>query len=252
MRDYMCVHRDRDLEVILEKTLDSGDNIWVIGDIHGQFLTLKKLISKLNLGENDKIISLGDLIDRGPDSSSVLQLFHDDSMFHFIRGNHEDMMINCLRQNKDNFWESWFRKGGLQTMESFGKRWDEQIEDWCYFLSTSPSEIVLKKYRLIHAGVNPLKSLDDQNEEDRLWSRDIFKFNSAPDPERQIFIGHTPTQTIEGHRTPYPWRSEFTTKDNRPAIINVDTGVCLEKKYQPTLTAVCINSGQVIQVRREH
>ena len=49
----------------IAKVLDVGANIWVIGDVHGHFKTLKHLVEKLNLNKHDIIILLGDIIDRG-------------------------------------------------------------------------------------------------------------------------------------------------------------------------------------------
>ena len=249
----MRKHRDRNLEKTLQETLNSGGLVWVLGDVHGHFSTLETLISKLGLLENDKLVSLGDLIDRGPNSAAVLRLFRDNPIFHFIRGNHEDLMLKCLFRGKNKDCKSWLKYGGLETLESFGLNPESKetlADDWCDFLSNSPSEIFLEKHRLVHAGINPLRSLDEQTENDRLWSRNIFEFNTAPDPKRQKFVGHTPTQEIDEHRSAQPWYSGFTTQDDRPAIIALDTGVSLEKARQPTLTAMCINSGKVVQVKR--
>ena len=251
---HLRKHRDRELEQSLQETLNSGGLVWVLGDVHGHFSTLEKLISKLSLFENDKLVSLGDLIDRGPNSAAVLRLFRDNPSFHYIRGNHEDLMLRCLCHGKNKDCKSWLKYGGLETLKSFGLEPESReilAEDWCDFLSNSPSEIVLEKHRLVHAGINPMRALDEQTENDRLWSRDIFEFDSAPDMERQIIVGHTPTQEIEEHRSSRPWYSGFTTQDNRAAIIALDTGVSLEETNQPTLSAMCINSGKVVQVRRD-
>ncbi len=249
----MRKHRDVILERSLQETLNSGGNVWVLGDVHGHYSTLVRLISELDLQENDKLVSLGDLIDRGPNSASVLQLFRDNQSYHLIRGNHEDMMLKCLFRGKNKDCKSWLKYGGLETLESFGLKPERKtalVDDWCDFLSNSPSEVILEKYRFIHAGINPMRSLYEQTENDRLWSRNIFEFNTAPDPKRQVFVGHTPTQEIEGHRSAKPWRSEFKTQDERAAIIALDTGISLETTQHPKLTAICINSGKVVQIEK--
>ena len=67
--------RDRHLEEFLQDTLDSGNKVWIVGDIHGYKETLNSLISNLNLGLEDIVVCLGDMVDRGPDSVGVVNLF---------------------------------------------------------------------------------------------------------------------------------------------------------------------------------
>ncbi|WP_371919217.1 metallophosphoesterase [Pseudomonas sp. MPBD7-1] len=69
---------------------------FVVGDIHGHFTLLKKALSKVNFNtEADRIFSVGDLIDRGPDSTDVLNWL-EKPWFHAVRGNHEQMLIDCI------------------------------------------------------------------------------------------------------------------------------------------------------------
>ena len=65
--------RDFQLEANLQGALDSGHNVWVIGDVHGFNLTLRELVEKLELVQGDFVVILGDLIDRGPNSFDVVQ-----------------------------------------------------------------------------------------------------------------------------------------------------------------------------------
>ncbi len=64
---------------------------FVIGDVHGNFNTLKKLISKLPL--NSEIIFVGDLIDRGLNAKEVVEFIRKNN-YKCVLGNHEEMMIN--------------------------------------------------------------------------------------------------------------------------------------------------------------
>ena len=41
----------------------------VVGDVHGHFATLRRALDELEVGEHDRVFSLGDLVDRGPDST---------------------------------------------------------------------------------------------------------------------------------------------------------------------------------------
>ena len=248
-------HRDLALEDELQKTLDSGNSVWVVGDVHGYHSTLQNLITKIDLSDEDKLVSLGDMIDRGPDSASVLRMFRDTNSFHAIRGNHEDMMLRCLSRGKNKYCKSWLKYGGVETLMSFDLTPEDKESlagGWCDFLSNCPTEIVLDRHRLIHAGINPLKAHDEQTDNDRLWSRSIFQFESAPDPGRQVLIGHTPTQEIEGHQNSQPWHSKFMISDGRPSVIALDTGICKPEEDLPTLTAIDLSSGESIQVSRSN
>ena len=80
--------RDYDLEEELQNRIDNGSNIWVIGDVHGHFNTLKLLVKKLELGVDDIVVMLGDLIDRGPTSAHVVNYVKTTKNFYCIRVNH--------------------------------------------------------------------------------------------------------------------------------------------------------------------
>ena len=61
----------------------------VVGDIHGCYDELMDLLEKAELGENDRVVSVGDLITKGPKSKEVLELFMTDARFTTVIGNHD-------------------------------------------------------------------------------------------------------------------------------------------------------------------
>jgi len=77
-----------------------------IGDIHGCLRALERLIERISPGEYDKLIFLGDYIDRGPDAKGVvdflLQLSRRTQCV-FLRGNHEQMLLDVIDNNDDIF-----------------------------------------------------------------------------------------------------------------------------------------------------
>ena len=108
------------LETKLQSILDQGSNVWVIGDVHGHFGTLEALIERLALGENDAVVMLGDLIDRGPTSADVVNHVRTTTYLHSIRGNHEQMMFEGFDDAlffKDLNMEAriWYHNGGVNT-----------------------------------------------------------------------------------------------------------------------------------------
>src|SRR5674476_416869 len=77
------------------------NRLFAVGDIHGCYASFEKLIeTKIKPRKTDKIILLGDLIDRGPQSKEVVDLIIDLQRKGFdiipLLGNHEDMMLNAL------------------------------------------------------------------------------------------------------------------------------------------------------------
>lgn len=74
---------------------------FAVGDIHGHFKLLTKTLDKVNFNsEVDRVFSVGDLIDRGPDSIDVLNWL-EKPWFHAVRGNHEHMLIECISGHGD-------------------------------------------------------------------------------------------------------------------------------------------------------
>ena len=60
--------RNKQIEAELQQTLDEEGNVWAIGDVHGYADTLLALLDSLNLSSRDRVVLLGDLVDRGPKS----------------------------------------------------------------------------------------------------------------------------------------------------------------------------------------
>ncbi|HFQ7235556.1 TPA: protein-serine/threonine phosphatase [Citrobacter braakii] len=87
-------------------------HVWVVGDIHGCF---SLLMAKLRLCHfdpwQDLLVSVGDVIDRGPDSLRCLKLLRKRWIIA-VRGNHEQMGLDALATGEQFLWfmngGSWF------------------------------------------------------------------------------------------------------------------------------------------------
>ena len=69
----------------------------VIGDIHGCYHELQALLDKAGLVDTDSIISIGDCVDRGPETPEVLRFFREHANAQLIMGNHERKHIRASR-----------------------------------------------------------------------------------------------------------------------------------------------------------
>ena len=91
-----------------------------IGDIHGCIRALTSLVDFVELRPDDTVVTLGDYVDRGPDSSAVLDFVIELGKTHNLvplRGNHEIMMLDS-RESK-SWYHAWLRYGGEETLLSY-------------------------------------------------------------------------------------------------------------------------------------
>ena len=194
-----------------------------IGDIHGEIEKLNSLLDKLNLQTGDKVIFLGDYIDRGLNSKAVIERILDLSKkieCVFLKGNHEDMLLKTkITQSQDDI-EHWLLSGGISTYDNYGD-YPAIFNTHGKFLDSLKLYHIEQNYMFVHAGINPKKELPEQTKDDLLWIREEFLDNSHNLPYKIIF-GHTPF--IE------------------PLILNdkigIDTG-CGKEKDLPLTAFIC-------------
>ncbi|WP_435522956.1 metallophosphoesterase [Chryseobacterium indoltheticum] len=102
----------------------------VVADIHGNNDKFRKALKSFSLRRTDKLILLGDLIDRGKKSKDVLDtiILLKNSGFDniiIIRGNHEQMLLDSIDdENKEYIW---LKNGGDKTLQSFRVNFANQI-----------------------------------------------------------------------------------------------------------------------------
>ncbi len=176
------------------------NRIFAIGDIHGCFDKIHALLARLPADHTrDKIVFLGDYVDRGPDSKKVLDLvigLHKEypSSFVFLKGNHEAMFLDYLENGP--LKQSFLEFGGTKTLESYGGNdFDANIpKDHLEFLKGLETIYVTERFCFVHAGLRPGIPIEEQREDDLLWIR--FKFiKSNYDWGKRVIFGHTPFDT---------------------------------------------------------
>jgi len=205
----------------------AGKRVYAIGDIHGcrdEFAQMRAGIAAdlvTHPHANPLIVTLGDYVDRGEDSSGVLDdlIAWRDGPIHiiYLRGNHDIFPRMYLDDpmtagTKGLHWLDP-RLGGNETLRSYGvenARADAPmathkaarsaipeghlrfIEETCVLMHH------VGDYLFVHAGINPDRPLDDQDPDDLIWIRDGF-LNHRSDFGAIVVHGHTPVAEVEHH-----------------------------------------------------
>ena len=214
-----------------------------VGDIHGCIDELSVLLDAVQPTAVDKVVFLGDYVDRGPSSRRVIDLLIElrDSRrcrMVFLRGNHEDMFLDFIGE-RGRHGDAFLFNGGRITLASYGlppglprgKVRARLPESHLQFLRGLELRHLDEPFLFVHAGVSPIRPLDDQDEEDLLWIRDEFIRNRHPFSQTIVF-GHTPQREVLWHL---------------PFKIGLDTG-CV---YGNKLSCLDFTSGTLLQIERD-
>jgi serine/threonine protein phosphatase 1 len=169
----------------------------VIGDVHGHYEGLMRLLDAIAPASDDQVYFLGDLIDRGPQSAHVVN-FVKDSPYQCLLGNHEQMLLNILTKRIPTpTVQAWLYSGGQATVASYEEA--TIPHDHLEWFDNLPTYIDLGDIWLVHAGVNPFIPLTEQTANQLCWVRD--EFHSIEKPyfsDKLMIIGHTITFTLPG------------------------------------------------------
>ena len=255
--------RNKSIEKELQTALDNGENVWAIGDVHGHADTLVALLNSLDLNTNDRVVLLGDLVDRGPKSCEVIRIARESSHIFSVLGNHEEIMLlnfDALNIETMNAQQSgWFYIGGRATAQSYIDEFTDINGELCYYklqrragidlawLNSLPHHIVLDDFRLVHAGYDPYEQneIDLQSTDNLLWIRSRFHdMNKPVDENRTIVFGHS-TMLGFGLLQSEIWKSEIDLNNGRSAAIGIDS--CCYGGEEPQLTALNLQDGTVVK-----
>ncbi len=194
-----------------------GQVIYAIGDIHGKRRMLAGALAHLRRvwTPGDRAVFLGDFIDRGEDSHGVvadLLAFRDDFPDAvFLRGNHEQMLLDALSDPGGDAFRLWRAAGGAQTLLSYGllRLPESERADWpallpaehLNFLRATVPEWKTQNHHFVHAGLWPpeappaaRRALEQAGRDPRLWVRQEF-LRSEADFGAVVVFGHTPLRS---------------------------------------------------------
>lgn len=165
----------------------------VFGDIHGCAVALDALLDAIDPVSDDRLIMLGDYVDRGPDSRNVIERIlklRDRCQLVPLLGNHELMLTRALGSLEQLI--IWLGYGGQQTVDSYGGDPHQIPPEHIDFMRSCQLYYETDAHIFVHANYNHDEPLDGQPEEKLLWTH---LTQSMPNPHysgKKAFVGHTP------------------------------------------------------------
>lgn len=215
----------------------SDKKIVAIGDIHGCLKSAQALIEKLEKYSERQFVFLGDYIDRGPDSKGVVDFlldYREGQDCIFLRGNHEQMLLDAYYNND---LDLWLMNGGRSTLESYDARYNrlDIPESHIEFYEQTRMYYDTPDFFFVHAGLSPAKTIeqslqDEGNIQDFLWERSHLNVFETP-WEKTVVFGHTPR--------PNPIRKN--------KMLGLDTGCVYESLGYGKLTAAILPEVKFVQ-----
>jgi serine/threonine protein phosphatase 1 len=186
--------------------------LYVIPDVHGSVDLLQKICDRIlplrkSDGGKDRLVFLGDYIDRHVDSHKVIDFCIElkkkySSQITFLMGNHELMLLQALNlqphknhslQTMSHMYKMWLENGGRETIFGYQQRKGLNAQDgWndpprSKIIDLFPKEHItffqnlekcyeLEDYIFVHGGCNPQEFLANQELEILAWDRSLVKF----------------------------------------------------------------------------
>jgi len=208
--------------------------VLVVGDVHGGLRAVHQIFERAKVTKEDTLIFLGDYVDGWSESPQVLDfLMHLNTTNNcvFIRGNHDELLLDWLTGNKEEIDEPmWFKHGGEATILAYANITDEKKQKHIEFLKNLKDYYLDEQNRLfIHAGFTNMNGIRYEYFPKLFyWDRTLWEAALSLDetiskdspyyPRRftlynEIYIGHTPVTRI-GETTPV----------QKACVWNLDTG----------------------------
>jgi serine/threonine protein phosphatase 1 len=170
---------------------------FVIGDIHGAYRALRQCLERSDFDyENDQLISLGDVCDGWPETkASVNELLRIKNLIYLL-GNHDWWALQWMLTGRVE--QLWYAQGGKATIDSYK---DGIPPDHIAFFSEASLHYLYQNKLFVHAGIDPLRPLEQQDKDIFLWDRNLATLALDLHAERpdeklsafdEVYVGHTP------------------------------------------------------------
>ncbi len=203
-----------------------------IGDIHGCAAALDALLTAIAPQPTDTIVTLGDYVDRGPDSKGVIDRLIALSQrcgLVALQGNHEEMMLQVVRDGQPPY--HWLQYGGVDTLDSYGFCGDVKVipAEHHAFFKAMVDYYETEQHVFVHANYDPDLPMEKQSRQNLRW---LKLSDVTPTPHmsgKRFVLGHT--------------------HDEGGEIFDIGHLVCLDTYCYGGgwLTAMDVHTGQVWQ-----
>jgi hypothetical protein len=201
----------------------------VVGDIHGCYDELMELLDEADFERKDRVVSVGDLISKGPKSREVLEIFMTDARFSTVIGNH-DLTLRRRWSGEDVELKP--------AQKETHKELKGEKDKYATFLNTLPFIIDLDTHLVVHAGLRPNVELHSQTTGDLTRIRTLGPDRESEDGTPWYHVYNGEKTVLFGH-----WPAEEPRRG--PRAIGLDTG-CV---YGHTLTAYIIETDEFVSVK---
>lgn len=171
--------------------------VFVLGDVHGACRALRQCLERSHFDyENDHLICLGDVTDGWPETKACIDELMRIKNLTYILGNHDWWTREWMLRGKIE--QVWWVQGGKATIDSYR---DGIPPAHIKFLSDALLYYVYENKLFVHAGIDPWKPLEQQDQDIFLWDRSLASLalrqyespaNRKVSSFDEIYIGHTP------------------------------------------------------------
>ena len=199
-----------DVEAVARFPRNEGGRDFVVGDIHGMFSTLRALLEEIHFDKQaDRLFSVGDLVDRGPQSAEALEWL-EKPWFAACRGNHEQFALDSDDPEQRELWVK--HNGGDWWLDLAPDQQQTFKRAFHHLPLAMEVETLTGVVGIVHADVPPLLTWDrfvallETKDRDAVlyavWSRNRIQGGLTTLPVRgrvdRVYCGHTPTRaTVE-------------------------------------------------------
>jgi serine/threonine protein phosphatase 1 len=225
-----------------DMSINAMNRLFAISDIHGCFRTFHELVVKvIDLQKTDRLILLGDYIDRGEQSREVIDFIQDLQKNGFdvttLTGNHEQMLIDTY--NDSGELPLWLMNSGLSTLSSFGLHDISELDKKYFdFFNSLEYYKAIGNFLFVHAGFNDYAEDPFADKYNMIWQCSPYYENPVL-WDKIIIHGHRP-KTVEHVKQ---------VLSEKARVIPIDTGCVYEKELgYGNLSALDVNNMELISV----
>ncbi|MCE1188147.1 MAG: metallophosphoesterase [Ignavibacteria bacterium] len=213
--------------------------IGIIGDIHGCFYTLQRLVGAIRdkYSEID-LYCVGDLVDRGNFSDKVIQYCMEQSILPVL-GNHDCMFMYAFEYPKHPYRETWVANGNIRTLEAYAKN-AEVLNSHINFLKKLPLFYNLRDCFISHAGISVL--FEEKLHDAHCWDNTEWEVFIADRMHQEVGVLWNRTALMNIGKLQIIGHTKHTqvTAAKRANALYIDTGVYIGN----ALSCVIINNNE--------